>query len=324
LPWFRRNGRGICAATTPSTPSPTGWTPSCRPDYRCSTPTACMPSRAARGACRLIRAFRPYGDSASVCRWQRLQASPSLASCSSPPLCFRAMRVPAPVDRSLRSSRSVFRCGHHALVECHPVSHPSQGPQGRSLVKDLRGEAATCPNRWLLAGCRTDARLVGYSGDGTHTTGTGYPRLARCSRNCRMRGSVASPHLHLTTLYAWPRGLLQCDAASVGIQTARGVLKVDLTRAKYVEPRGLEPLTPCLQSGGAGLVERRSCVASREWAHPSSPGRAFAAAVSCCRFTTNRIGLRSAAGPFSFSCNRNQNSTTAQASGTKSLLRGHC
>ena len=52
--WFRRRGatvvlvrrnvQRICAATTPSTPSPTGWTPSCSPGCRCCTPTACMPS----------------------------------------------------------------------------------------------------------------------------------------------------------------------------------------------------------------------------------------------------------------------------------------
>jgi hypothetical protein len=45
-----------------------------------------------------------------------------------------------------------------------------------------------------------------------------------------------------------------------------------------VEPRGLEPLTPCLQSGGAGFVERRSCLASREGAHPEPLNRAFVAA----------------------------------------------
>lgn len=54
--WFRRrragvvlvppDARPICAATTPSTPSLTGWTPSCSPGCRCCTPTACMPSTA--------------------------------------------------------------------------------------------------------------------------------------------------------------------------------------------------------------------------------------------------------------------------------------
>jgi hypothetical protein len=42
--WFRRNARRICAATTPSTQSPTGWTPSCWPGCRCCTPTAYMPN----------------------------------------------------------------------------------------------------------------------------------------------------------------------------------------------------------------------------------------------------------------------------------------
>ena len=41
-----RNARPICAATTPSTPNPTGWTLSCWPGCRCCTLTACMPSTA--------------------------------------------------------------------------------------------------------------------------------------------------------------------------------------------------------------------------------------------------------------------------------------
>jgi transposase-like protein len=52
VPAPRRRGRAgsagrsaICAAVTPSTPSPTGWIPSCWPGCRCCTPTACMPSR---------------------------------------------------------------------------------------------------------------------------------------------------------------------------------------------------------------------------------------------------------------------------------------
>ena len=58
--WFRRRGVGlvlchrnarrICAATTPSTPSQTGWTPSCWPGCRCCIPTACMPSRSGSNA----------------------------------------------------------------------------------------------------------------------------------------------------------------------------------------------------------------------------------------------------------------------------------
>jgi hypothetical protein len=65
-----------------------------------------------------------------------------------------------------------------------------------------------------------------------------------------------------------------------------------------VEPRGLEPLTPCLQSGGVGLVERRSCLASREGAHPEPLNRAFVAAVSCCRFAAG-------AGPECMGCQYN-------------------
>jgi hypothetical protein len=50
-----------------------------------------------------------------------------------------------------------------------------------------------------------------------------------------------------------------------------------------ISPRPNE--TPCLQSGGAGRVKRRACLASREQA-PEPPGRAFVAAVCCCRFAT--------------------------------------
>jgi hypothetical protein len=53
-----------------------------------------------------------------------------------------------------------------------------------------------------------------------------------------------------------------------------------------VEPRALKLLTPLLQSGGAGLVERHSSLASREQAHPQLLGCAFVAAVCCCRFAT--------------------------------------
>jgi hypothetical protein len=53
-----------------------------------------------------------------------------------------------------------------------------------------------------------------------------------------------------------------------------------------VEPTPLEPVTPCLQSGGTAAVERRSCLASREDSHPPPPGCAFVAAVCCCRFAT--------------------------------------
>jgi hypothetical protein len=56
-----------------------------------------------------------------------------------------------------------------------------------------------------------------------------------------------------------------------------------------VEPRGLEPLTPCLQSGGPGLVKRHSRLANREQAHPETLGRAFVAAVSCCRFGAQSV-----------------------------------
>jgi hypothetical protein len=51
----------------------------------------------------------------------------------------------------------------------------------------------------------------------------------------------------------------------------------------------------CLQSGGAGLVERHSCLASREYAHPQPPGRAFVAAVSCCRCATGASTVAEAA-----------------------------
>jgi hypothetical protein len=56
--------------------------------------------------------------------------------------------------------------------------------------------------------------------------------------------------------------------------------------ADGVEPRALKLLTPLLQSGGAGLVERHSSLASREQAHPQLLGCAFVAAVCCCRFAT--------------------------------------
>ena len=60
-------------------------------------------------------------------------------------------------------------------------------------------------------------------------------------------------------------------------------------KGKYVEPRGLEPLTPCLQSGGPGLVKRHSRLANREQAHPETLGRAFVAVVSCCRFGAQSV-----------------------------------
>jgi hypothetical protein len=45
-------------------------------------------------------------------------------------------------------------------------------------------------------------------------------------------------------------------------------------------------LSACLQSGGVGLVERHSRLASREGAHPDPLNRAFVAAVSCCGFAS--------------------------------------
>jgi hypothetical protein len=48
--------------------------------------------------------------------------------------------------------------------------------------------------------------------------------------------------------------------------------------ADGVEPRALKLLTPLLQSGGAGLVERHSSLASREQAHPQLLGWR----VCCC------------------------------------------
>ena len=62
--------------------------------------------------------------------------------------------------------------------------------------------------------------------------------------------------------------------------------------AAYTGPRwaalGLKPPNPCLQSGGAGLVERHACLVSPEQSHLPPPGCAVVAAVCCCRYGTKQ------------------------------------
>jgi hypothetical protein len=89
------------------------------------------------------------------------------------------------------------------------------------------------------------------------------------------------PELHSRRQFAGPGTLLLYP----GLWQLIRVAKVPLTR---VEPRGLEPLTPCLQNGGAGVAGRRLCLASREDSHPPPPGCVFVAAVCCCRFARER------------------------------------
>jgi hypothetical protein len=54
--------------------------------------------------------------------------------------------------------------------------------------------------------------------------------------------------------------------------------------ANGVEPTGLEPVTPCLQSDGGGLVERRLNLTRLSEPRPPLPRCPFVAAVFCCSF----------------------------------------
>ena len=105
----------------------------------------------------------------------------------------------------------------------------------------------------------------GSSDQREDVSGPGCPRTSGCGR---LTGEV------------WAGKILSPLDAENGFRAARS------GGGQRAVGALLNPLTPCLQSGGAGLVERRSCLASREVAHPEPMNRAFVAAVSCCRFAT--------------------------------------